>query len=135
MPSPIAVARAAVVAGVFSGIPSTMHAVGAERPVLASTRAAGTMLGRPTVLRGLVAHAVVSAWWTGVLAAVLPRSGRAAWGALAGLGIGLVDLGVIARRRFPAIASLPRWPQLADHVAFGALVGATLGSGRDPSRD
>jgi hypothetical protein len=32
----------------------------------------------------------------------------------------------IARRRFPAIDALPRGPQLADHVAFGALVGATL---------
>ena len=130
MPPPTVFARAVIVAGVLSGIPSTLQAVITHRSVLASTRAAGTLLGRPTVPRGLVAHAVVSAWWTGVLATVLPRSRTAAWGAVAGLGIGLVDLGVVARRRFPAIADLPRWPQLADHVGFGALVGAMLGKGR-----
>jgi hypothetical protein len=115
----------------LSGVPSTLHAVLTHCPVLGSTRAAGSMLGRSTVLRGVVVHAVLSAWWTGVLAVVLPRSRRAAWGAAAGLGIGLLDLGVVARRRFPTIAALPRRPQLADHVAFGALVGAVLGSERN----
>jgi len=47
-------------------------------------------------------------------------------GRLGGLGIAALDLG-IAQRRFPAIAALPRAPQVADHVAFGAIVGAVLG--------
>jgi hypothetical protein len=122
-----AAARALLVAGVLSGVPSTLHAVVARRPVLASTRAAGTLLGRPTVPRGLVAHAAISAWWTGVLAATLPRRHAAWWGAAAGIGIGLLDLGIVADHRVPAIAALPRMPQLADHVAFGALAGAVLG--------
>ena len=62
-----------------------------------------------------------------VLSLVLPDRRTAMWGAIGGLGIGLLDLR-IARRRFPAIDALPRWPQLADHVAFGALVGAALAS-------
>ena len=49
------------------------------------------------------------------------------WGALAGLAIGGLDLG-IAARRVPAIAALPQVPQLADHVAFGAVAGWMLRS-------
>jgi hypothetical protein len=120
--------RATVVAGTLSGVPSTVHAVAAGRSVLASTRAAGTILGRPTLTRGLLVHAGLSAWWSGVLAVVLPRRASAGWGALAGLAIGVLDLG-IARRRYPAIDALPRWPQLADHVAFGTLAGLVLGRG------
>ncbi|MDQ3308295.1 MAG: hypothetical protein M3499_08085, partial [Actinomycetota bacterium] len=51
-------------------------------------------------------------------------------GALAGLAIVGLDL-TIAERRFPAIAGLPRAPQVADHVLFGALVGAVIAR-RDP---
>jgi hypothetical protein len=47
-------------------------------------------------------------------------------GALEGAGIAALDLGVIAPRRAPAIAALPQVPQWADHLAFGALVGACL---------
>jgi hypothetical protein len=129
MRPPTTVARAAVVGGVLSGVPSALHAALTHRPPLESTRAAGTLLGRPSVPRGLVAHAAVTVWWTCVLAVALPRRRAAAWGAAAGLGIGLLDLGVVAGRRSPAIAALPRWPQLADHVAFGALAGAVLGTG------
>ena len=78
--------------------------------------------------RGLVAHTALTVWWTTVLATALPRRRTVAWGAVGGLAIGVVDLG-IARRRFPAIAALPTVPQLLDHVAFGALVGAVLRAG------
>lgn len=64
-----------------------------------------------------------------MLAAALPRRWTVAWGAFAGLAIGVLDLGVAARR-FPAIAALPRGPQLADHVAFGSIVGAVLDHSR-----
>jgi hypothetical protein len=122
------VGRAAVIAGLLSGAPSTAHALVTRRPLLASTRAAGTLLGRPTLARGVLAHAAMTGWWSAVLVTVLPSRSTVAWGAAAGLTIGIVDLGV-ATRRFPAIAALPRAPQLADHVAFGAVVGAAVASG------
>jgi hypothetical protein len=118
--------RAAAVAGVLSGAPSTVHAVVTKRDVLSSTRAAGTLLGRPTVARGLLAHTAITLGWTAVIAAAPLARRRVVAGAAAGLLIGALDLGV-ARRRFPAISALPTVPQLLDHAAFGALVVATLG--------
>ena len=121
-----AVLRAAVVASVLSGAPSTLHALVTRRPLLAAPRAAGELLGRTGLARGALAHAGMTLGWTMVLGATLPPRRRVAWGMAAGLGIAALDLG-IARRRYPAIAALPQGPQVADHVAFGALVGATLG--------
>jgi hypothetical protein len=117
-------ALAALVAGTTSGIPSTVHAVVTGRPVLGATRAAGTLLGRPSVARGLVAHTVLTLAWSAVLGAVLPTRHRAAWGVAGGLAIGLVDLAV-ADTRYPAIAALPRAAQLADHAAFGLAVATS----------
>ena len=122
------IADAAVVAGALSGIPSTVHTLVTGRPPGAATRAAGTLLGAATVPRGGLAHVGITAWWTVVLAALLPRRHTVAWGALEGAAIGVLDLS-IARRRFPAIAALPRGPQLADHVAFGLLAAAVLRRG------
>ncbi|MFD1148313.1 hypothetical protein [Saccharothrix hoggarensis] len=96
--------------------------------VVRSTRAAATLAGGTGVVRGLVVHLVVSGWWTGVLALVdqrWPLDARR--GALAGLAIAVIDLEVVGRRA-PAVRALPRWGQWADHVAFGALVGALVGS-------
>ena len=114
-----------LLAGVLSGVPSTIHAASDRRSVLAATRAAGTLLGRSGVGRGAVVHVAITGWWTAVLAVALPRRRTVAWGAVSGLAIGFLDL-AIARRRFPAVAALPRRAQLADHVAFGAIVGAVL---------
>jgi hypothetical protein len=72
-----------------------------------------------------MAHCVISLGWSAVLVAVLPRRGAVAWGGAAGLAIAALDLG-IADRAVPAIAALPRWPQVADHIAFGALVGLVV---------
>lgn len=126
-------ARAGLAAAVISGAPSTTWAVLHGTDLLAATRAAGTLVpGRRReggVLAGLAIHAVLSAFWTLVLAAVLPRRGGAAGaaaGAAAGLGIAAVDLGW-AGRRYPAIRALPAGPQWADHVAFGAVAGYLLG--------
>ena len=123
--------RALVVAGLFSGVPSTVHALVTGRGVLDATRAAGTLLpgrrDRPGVVAGAVAHGVTTALWVGVLALIARRRPVGAWrGALAGAGIAALDLGVIAPRRAPAIAALPQLPQWADHLAFGALAGACL---------
>jgi uncharacterized protein YndB with AHSA1/START domain len=119
------VARSALVAGVVSGAPSTAHAVATGRDPLAAAQAAGALLGRRTLVRGLVAHAVISVGWTAVLAVVLPRRGAIAGGAAAGAAIAVLDLGLVGRR-IPAIRELPMVPQVADHIAFGALVGAAL---------
>lgn len=123
--------RAGAVAGALSGAPSTTHAVVTGRSPFDAVRAAGTLLvpadRAPGALAaaGVVAHGAISLGWGVVLAAVLPRRHSVAWGALAGLVIAGLDLGVLARR-WPRIRALPTLPQLADHVAYGALVGAVL---------
>lgn len=116
---------AAATAGVLSGAPSTLHALATGRSPLEASRAAGELLGGPTLARGAVAHATMSLWWAAVLAAVPAVRGRPLRGAVAGLAVAALDL-TIARRRFPRIAALPRLPQLADHAAFGALVAWRL---------
>jgi hypothetical protein len=123
-------ARAGMIAAVVSGIPSTAHALLTGGDVLAATRAAGTLLPRrrnqPGVAAGLVAHIVVSAAWTCVLAATARRHRLGAGGgAVAGLVIAALDLG-IAARAYPAVRALPRGPQILDHLVFGAVTGALL---------
>jgi hypothetical protein len=123
--------RAGVVAGVLSGVPSTVHALTTGRSPLEAVRAAGTLLlaedASPSrlVFAGVAAHGALSLGWGVVLAAVLPRRHGAVWGGLAGLVIAGIDLGVLARH-WPRIRSLPLLPQVADHVAYGAIVGAVL---------
>jgi len=46
-------------------------------------------------------------------------------GALAGLAIAVIDLGVVGRR-FPRVRVLPLGPQLADHAAYGAIAARLL---------
>jgi hypothetical protein len=130
------VARAAGLAATLSGAPSTLDAW--RRPgssVLDAASAAGAMVvgaSAPTALRLAVAapvHAALSLGWTIAIDRVLPaRCGRGAataGGALAGLAIAALDLGVVGRRVAP-IAALPQGPQIADHVAFGAVAGWAL---------
>jgi hypothetical protein len=118
-------ARAGAVAAVLSGLPSTTHALVRRRSLLESTRAAGTVIGRPTLAGGAAVHVAVSAGWTVVLWRTLPARRPVMVGALAGAAIAALDLGVLARR-FPAIAALPTVPQVADHIAFGVLVALGL---------
>lgn len=119
------VLAAAAVAAVVSGAPSTAVALLRRRPVLEATRAAGTLLGAPTLPRALAAHGVISLGWASVLARVLPRRRRVLWGAAAGVGIAALDLELIGRR-FPAVHALPKLPQYLDHVAFGVAVAVVL---------
>lgn len=119
-----------MVAAVCSGAPSTAWALVRGEDPLRAARAAGALLGRPGVVRGAVAHVGISIVWTAVFAAVdRRRPWTAASGAAAGVAIAALDLGVIGRR-YPAIASLPLGPQLADHAAFGALLGGVLDAQR-----
>jgi hypothetical protein len=123
-------AVAATVASLVSGAPSTVHAVVAGRSPFEAARAAATLVpgrrDRPGFVAGVVVHIAVSAGWGAVLGLLLPRRHTVAWGATAGLGIAALDLGIIARRKAPAIAALPQPWQWADHVAFGAAVGWVL---------
>ena len=123
----------------LSGFPSTAHALVTGRSPFDSVRAAGAIVvpndAPPTsrFVAGLAVHGAITVLWTVVLAIVLPRRRTALWGALAGAGIAALDLG-IAQRRFQAIAALPRGPQVADHVAFGVIVGFVLGTDASPRR-
>jgi len=110
-------AAAGLVAALVSGIPSTII----DRRPVEAVRAAGTLLGRPTMIRGATAHLAISVGWGVVLARVLRRRPSLVAGAGAGLAIGALDLGVVGRR-FPRIDALPKGPQLLDPAAFGATV-------------
>lgn len=126
------ITEATAVAAILSGVPSTLDALLAGGTIRAAsvyvrdaTRAAGTLLppGRPGLIRGAIVHVGISAACGEVLARTLPRRRSIAYGAVAGLAIGVVNVGLIGRR-FPAIRSLALMPQLADHVAFGTLFAA-----------
>ena len=112
-----------VAAAVLGGTPSIAHAALTRGPRAAAsyavraTRAAGTLLGRPTLPRGVAAHLALSV----ACGELLARTTRTVPGA-GGVAL-LVGLGnlVVVGRRFPAIRALPLGPQLADHVAFGAI--------------
>src|SRR5258705_10079876 len=126
--------RAGAVAGALSGVPSTVHAVATGGSPFDALRAAGTLLladdasSSAHAAAGVVAHGAISLGWGVVLAAVLPRRHTVVWGALAGLAVAGLDLGVLARR-WPRIRALPLLPQVADHIAYGAIVGAELSRG------
>ena len=119
------------VAAVLSGIPSTVIAVARGDDPLESTAAAGSIVvsdesGRLSRMAAAVpVHVALSVGWGVVLSVVLPRRATIAWGAAAGLCIAALDLGVVGRR-FARIHALPLGPQIADHTAYGAVVGAVL---------
>ena len=110
------------------GIPSTVWALARGADPLEPTLAAGSILlpgeQRRARLFGAAVpvHLVLSLGWAAVLARARVRTRT---GALAGLAIAAVDLGV-AGRAFPRVRALPPAPQIADHVAYGATVGYVL---------
>jgi hypothetical protein len=124
-----AVVKAGLVGAAASGLPSTVITLARRESLLDGARAAGAIvLPRETRTPVLLAAAVpvhlgLSLGWAFVLAR-LPRRG-ASFGALAGLAIAAVDLGVIGRR-IPAIRALPQKRQWADHVAYGVSVEIAL---------
>jgi hypothetical protein len=117
------------VAAVLGGAPSTLDAFRRHRELRAvasyvwdTTSAIGTLVppGRPGFIRGAVVHVGVSVVCAEALARTLPRTCSVGWGAAAGFGIGVLNVGVIGRG-FPAIRALPLVPQLLDNAAFGAV--------------
>ena len=118
-------------AALLSGAPSTLHALATRSSPLEATLAAGALLlpreRRPLVLAlaAVPVHVTLSLGWAVLLAVVLPRRGTVACGALAGLAIAALDLGIVGRRH-PRVRALAQLPQVLDHVAYGAVVGAVL---------
>jgi hypothetical protein len=129
---------AGAVAGVLSGAPSTVHALLTGRDPLAAAVAAGNILlpahssTGPLLVAGGAAHVALSLGWGTVLAVAVRRAPvpPVSAGLIAGAVIAAIDLGVLAHgrvgRRWPLIRALPLWPQVADHLAFGAVAGAVL---------
>jgi hypothetical protein len=119
-------------ATLFSGLPSTIHALLTDNDPLEATRAAGSMLVSPdsgnalVLAAAAVVHPTVSAFWTGVFGVLLPRRHVALLATVAAAAVAVIDLRLIAPAFFPAVAALPFWPQFADHLAWGALLGVTL---------
>jgi len=79
----------------------------------------------PLLLAAAPVHLALSLGWATAIALTAPRGRELAHGIAAGAAIAAVDLGLIGRR-FPRIRALPLGPQIADHLAFGAVVGAVL---------
>ena len=123
--------RAAVPAAVLGAMPSTIHALVTGNDPLEASLAAGSILladerhGHRLLIAAVPVHLALSAGWTVVLAAVRPLRRPAAEGALAGLAIAAIDLGVVGRR-FPRVRRLRPLPQVADHVAFGVAASVAL---------
>ena len=127
--------RDALVAGLVaagaSGIPSTVWTLARGGDVLAGGRAAGALLlpgeerTAPLLAAAVPVHLAISLGWAGVLARVLPRRREPLYGAVAGLAIAALDLGVIGRR-IAVIRELEQPPQWLDHVAYGVAVGVVL---------
>lgn len=116
----------------LSGAPSTLWALATGGDPGEATWAAGAMWIPADSSRlalfasAAVVHGAVSTWWAAVAGLVLPRrnTGLAAVGLSAAIGV--LDLGLIAPRWFPEVAALAFWPQMADHLMWGACLGLTL---------
>ncbi|HEY0824383.1 MAG TPA: hypothetical protein VGD76_11395 [Ramlibacter sp.] len=121
-----------LVATVFSGLPSTLHAFAIGADPLEATHAAGAMLlpaatAKATlVAAALVVHPAVSLFWTLVFGMLLPHRHVLAWAVAGSAAVALLDLLVVAPLLFSEVAALPFWPQFADHLMWGALLGGTL---------
>src|SRR5919198_4153463 len=114
-----------------SAIPSTLWSLLRGEDVLEGGRAAGAMVlpheRRAAVLLAVAApvHLAISLGWAAVMAVALPPGGEPARGAVGGLMIATLDLGLIGRR-IPSIAALPQGRQWTDHLAYGLAVGLVL---------
>lgn len=126
------VVAAAVPAALLSGIPSTLYAWWSGGDLLEATRAAGAMLLRASasdaalVAAAMVVHAFITVFWIAAMRWLLPPRHVLAGAIAASLAIAFLDLKLIAPLFFPEVAALAFGPQLADHLAFGAIAGYVL---------
>jgi hypothetical protein len=128
---------AGTAAGILSGLPSTVVTLVRGGGLLASVRAAGTLVladdRRPSalVVAGVAAHTALSLGWATLFSLALPSRRTVPAGLAAGLVVAALDLGAVGRH-YPAIRALPPLPQVGDHLAFGALVAAVVQHRRRP---
>src|SRR5688500_1486843 len=125
--------RDAIAAGacgaILGGAPSTAYALAMGRDPLEATKAAGAIMlphetrTLPLLAAAVPVHVALCLGWAFALERAGMRGIRR--GAAAGLAIAALDLG-IAGRRPPRVRASPLGPQLADHVAFGVVVGLVL---------
>ena len=128
--------RTTLVAGGLAGlvgvIPSTVYLLVTGGDVFASVNALAAMVAgnELPVLRGVAVaaavHFALSFFWASVLVAFLPRRAPVFGALVASTIITFLDLKVIAPHYFAEAAALAFIPQLADHLAWGATVGAVL---------
>lgn len=84
----------------------------------------------PLVLVAVPLHFAISLWWGFVLSRGRTSVVR---GAVGGVVIAAVDLR-LPGQRFAPVRRLAFWPQVADHIVFGAVVGGMVGSQGSLSR-
>jgi hypothetical protein len=129
---PADVLVAGLAGAALSAVPSSAYALATRGDLLEGARAAGAMLlprerRTPVLLAAAVpVHLALSLGWAAVLAPLLPRGAEVPAAIAGALAIAALDLRLIAPRRFPAVYALPQGRQWADHVAYGAAVGAAL---------
>lgn len=120
------------VTSLFSGLPSTLYALVTGGGPLEATRAAGAMLvpmdAEPALLyaSAVAVHLTVSLFWAIVFGLLLPPRHGTVWAMAGSAVVALIDLRVIAPLFFPSVAALAFWPQFADHLMWGLLLGGTL---------
>jgi hypothetical protein len=121
-----------LLATLLSGIPSTVYALLTGADPLEPPRAAAAMLlraeseGWRMFAAATVVHFAVSLFWAIVLWRLLPARHTMLWALAASFAIALIDLRLIAPAFFPEVAALDFWPQVADHLMWGACFGAPL---------
>jgi hypothetical protein len=119
-------------ATLFSGLPSTLFFMATGGDLWPPIRAVGTMIvsGESSpwsiFLAAMLVHGGVSLFWTLVVTSVIPANHVPAYTVAAAAAIAVLDLRVIAPLLFPEVARLSFWPQFADHLAWGLLIGVTL---------
>ncbi|MDB5811943.1 MAG: hypothetical protein JWN94_4065 [Betaproteobacteria bacterium] len=119
-------------ATLFSGVPSTLFFIITGVDLWPPIQAVGEMVlpssSEPSqiFIAAALVHGTVSVFWTLVVARILPVKHAPAYAIAASALIAVIDLRVIAPVFFPAVAALSFWPQVADHLAWGLLLGVTL---------
>jgi hypothetical protein len=121
-----------LLATLFSGVPSTVFFLATGQPLWPPVHAVGSMLVSSNAAPWLIflaaaaVHCAVSLFWTIVVVCILPAKHVVLWALGASGLIAVLDLRIIAPLFFPEVARLSFWPQFADHLAWGLLVGMML---------
>lgn len=119
------------VATALSGMPSTLWAVWTGTDPWQALRAAGSMLvpadtALPLLVMSAVAvHCTVSLLWATLLVLLVPVRYIVPGSLIAAALIGVFNLRIIGRL-FEGVHALPFWPQMADHLLWGGLMGTVL---------